>query len=117
MFKQILGLILACLLIQSSALPLLWPEPQQVAINASAPAVKISPCDVKYVIESPIQANVQNMINWYLDNVFLCANRSVSNYSMNIIVAARSVNLPLEAAQDAYSLILRTSGRWELSSS
>jgi hypothetical protein len=117
MLKQILIFFCACLVIQSSGLPLLWPEPQQITSNASAPAVKISPCDVRYIVESPLQLNIESIINWYLDTVFKCTTKSISNYSINIVVPARTINLPLEASQDAYSLVFRTSGRWELSSS
>lgn len=95
MLKQIFICFCACLLIQSSALPLLWPEPQQISTNSSAPGVKISPCNVRYIVESPLQLNIESIINWYLDSVFKCTNKSISNYSINIVVPARTINLPL----------------------
>ena len=103
-------LIVAC----SASVPLLWPLPRNATFNVSASALKVSPCNVNYIIESPIQPNIKYMVDWYLDQVFKCPSKIPSNISINIVVPARTVNLPLETSQDSYSLVIRSSGRWEL---
>lgn len=94
------------------AAPLLWPKPQHMTFNASAPPVTVSPCEVRYLVQSPLQPYIQNTIDFYLSTVFHCPSTPQSNYTLTIGVPASSVNLPLEPVQEAYSLIIRDSNKW-----
>jgi hypothetical protein len=101
---------------QVSSLPQFWPRPQSLTLNESAAPIFISPCDVKYIVESPISPYVENILAWYLSRVFKCSSNSTSNYTMNIVVPTRMINIPLETDQEVYSLTIPSSGRWILRS-
>ena len=69
-----LVVVLAIVLVigQIGCLPAFWPHPSQLALNASAARVAISPCNVRYIIQSPILAQLMQIIDFYQINVFKC---------------------------------------------
>lgn len=97
MYKHILRTLLVVVLLcaSCSAFPLFWPQPWQVTINPTATPLSISPCNVRYIVQSPLDSSIQSIIDFYLDSVFKCKSKVPANYSINIVVPARSINLPL----------------------
>lgn len=96
------------------ALPPLWPYPQYVSSNSQAPPLRVSPCDIRYSIDSPTAPYIQAIIDFYLDSVFTCAKKGDSGFTIIITVNGKTVNLPLTVQQESYSLIVRQTNKWEL---
>jgi hexosaminidase len=49
-----------------------------------------------------------------LDKVFQCQQKTTTKYSLTITVRSNNLTLPNETGPEAYSLIIRESGIWEL---
>lgn len=88
-------LLVICLINSSTSTPLLWPLPKQLQINSTATPVDVSPCEVRYIIESPLEPYIDNLIKFYLERVFSCSSQTSSDFSLNIIVPAKTINIPL----------------------
>ena len=107
-YKALLTLIIVLLGSQLTiASPLLWPQPQSLKFNSSALPLHVSPCEIRYIIQSPLQPYIQNIIDFYLSKVFTCSSPIQNNYTLVIGVPSPSINLPLETKQEAYTLIIR----------
>lgn len=75
----------------------------------------VSPCDIKYVVESPGQIYVQEMINLYLIQVFQCTKIQEGKIAMNVVVRSTDIMVPTDVKHEKYSLIIRNNSKWELS--
>jgi hypothetical protein len=49
-----------------------------------------------------------------MDTIFSCDIKQDANITLNIVVRSPNITLPIDTNQEAYSLIIRESGRWEL---
>jgi len=87
-------LAIACIS-QICCIPAFWPQPSQLTLNVSAARVAISPCNVRYIIQSPILAQLMQTIDFYQNNVFKCKEHKSSAFALNIGVTANTINLPL----------------------
>ena len=92
---SILIVLLVGIISPALGVPLLWPLPHNVSLNSTASPDQISPCSVRYVINSPLAPYIENIVNFYLTKVFKCVENSTSSEVLNIVVPAKEINLPL----------------------
>lgn len=71
-FKITVLSVLFSILAVSFAYPLFWPQPQQLSLNQSAVPLYISPCDVRYKVDSKLYIQVAEMLTLYQGHVFKC---------------------------------------------
>jgi hypothetical protein len=74
----------------------------------------MDPCEINYVIESPIAQKVKEIVDYYLDTVFKCQKGRPAKVTMNVVVEKAVPLLPKETIHEAYSILLRSNYRWEL---
>ncbi len=74
----------------------------------------VSPCEIRYNIQSPIIDYVSANVDFYLETVFKCATKTPKNYTLSIVVRSSNMTLPTEAIRESYSLYIRESDKWEL---
>jgi hypothetical protein len=60
------------MLLLTSSVPLLWPQPSHIVFNSEATPLAVSPCEIKYIIESPISSMVEGILDFYLKDIFHC---------------------------------------------
>ena len=64
--KGVFIVLIFCLIAYGQSKPLLWPLPKSMNTNDSAVPIQVSPCEVKYIISSPLSPFIDNMIKFYL---------------------------------------------------
>lgn len=94
--RRLLCLLVLCATIYTQKQPLIWPLPTQFTFNSSSESLSLSPCNVRYIIESPIAPIVEEMMNLYLKNAFNCQDRTPGSVSLNVVVKSSNMTLPTE---------------------
>ena len=115
--KQLL-LLLAVLTLIAAANPadVLWPKPRHFSSSPQGETVPVSPCDIEYIIDAPSNAEIQQIIDWYLTKVFKCRIlRQTGPVSLRIAVANTALLIPTDVSHEVYGLELTSDRKWELS--
>jgi hypothetical protein len=108
----ILAILSLALAATSNATNTLWPRPINYTYTPEGPNVTVSPCDIKYVVSSPGQLYVEDMINLYLIQVFKCAKVQPGKIVLNVVVKTVDPLIPTDLKHEKYLLIIRESGKW-----
>jgi hypothetical protein len=93
----------------------LWPLPNNLNYTLTGDNVTISPCNLKYVVEAPGQAFVEDMIKLYLTDVFKCKIIKEGSVIVNVVVSNTNQLVPTDVLHEKYSIFIRNNSRWELS--
>jgi len=64
----------------------LWPKPANLTYDPEGENVTVSPCNIKYVVESPGQPYIEDIISLYQVQIFKCAKIEPGSLIMNVIV-------------------------------
>ena len=72
----------------------------------------VSPCDIKYVVTSPGQIYVEQIINLYLIQVYKCNKITPGKVVLNVVVRNVDILVPTDVKHEKYSILLRNSDKW-----
>lgn len=113
-------IVLAVLLLAASSAivhttSLLWPKPANFSMDNAAETFTISPCEIKYVVESPGQVFVEELLNLYLVDVFGCTKLEPGKLVMNIVVKSGDQFIATDLKHEKYSISLKDTKKWLLS--
>jgi hypothetical protein len=91
---------------------LLWPRPVNFTYTPDGDNVTVSPCDIKYIVESPGQSIVEEVINLYQIQAFGCSKTTQGKVSLNVVVKNTDQLLPSDVKQEHYTILLRNNSKW-----
>lgn len=60
-------LLAQSLAVKSNKTDVLWPLPASYSFETEGENIVMDPCEINYVIESPIAQQVKDIVNYYLD--------------------------------------------------
>lgn len=117
---KVLLLFMAVLLVLSSTATVhtsnrLWPKPANLTYDPQGENVTVSPCNIKYVVESPGQPYVEEIISLYQVQIFKCVKIVPGNLVMNIIVKNTDQFIATDLKHEKYTLSLKDGKKWVLS--
>ena len=93
---------------------LLWPLPKSFQSSLPSSEYVVSPCEVNFSIQSPLKPYIATIIDQYLQAVFKCSEKTEKTVTMTIVVLDDKVLVPTQTKHENYSLIIRTTNKWEL---
>lgn len=112
--KALLALLAVFVLVSTAnnSTHLLWPRPVNFTSTPEGDNVTVSPCDIKYIVESPGQSIVEEVINLYQIQVFGCSKTTQGKVSLNVVVKNTDQLLPSDVKHEHYSILLRNNSKW-----